>query len=124
MATTVRPCNVLDIQQTAAGQTVNEDFATNRPFTIAEIVGYTRATQANTTGQLFRQALGAGNFNAICATMALATIGDVVRPANIVLAEQSFVATDVIRLATANGGAASLLAARVFVMFTPIAGAT
>lgn len=124
MATAIRPCNILDMQQNVAQQNNNEDFVANRPFTIGEVIGQARATQANTTGQLQRQALGAGAFNNITATMALATSGDVVRPTNVAIAEQSLVASDVLRLATANGGAASLIGCRVFVMFTPIAGAS
>mgnify|MGYP001598553586 CR=1 FL=1 len=105
------------------GATVNVDLTLARPLDLYEATALALLTQAASTAQISRQALGAGAFSTVTNAMAMDTANSLIRTTTIVVAQRSCVATDVLRgVFVAGGGGSASGVAYVSFIGTPITG--
>jgi len=105
------------------GATVNIDLTLARPVDLYEATVLALLTQAASTAQVSRQALGAGGFSTVSNAMAMDTANSLIRTTTITVAQRSCVATDVLRTVfIAGGGGSASGIAYVSFIATPITG--
>lgn len=107
MAASIRAFLMVEYSMAAAGvgATVNTDLTSARPFDIVDAHCVPQATAGvSGTCAFQRQALGAGNFNAITNTMTATTASTVARTTTVTEAERTVSTTDVVRMAVVDGG--------------------
>lgn len=111
---------MLDLVMAAAGNG-DSDVTMLRPLAIVEVAVLCTATDSggNATMQLFRQALGAGGFNAVSSAISCFTLNAIGRTTQVVVAQRTLAATDVLRatIASAGGGTAN---GRMFIYVNPL----